>query len=97
MDSRFVSKNHFLIFSRNHTERGFLESIMNRLHLRQQYVTSANQVWKVYDDVLTELARVLGKDVSEVIEFQSIREMESMKGCTLCPLYQREICKPQSC
>jgi len=47
--------------------------------------------WEIHDEVCNELARVLGKDVSEVIEFQSLREMESMKRCTLCPLYQREV------
>jgi hypothetical protein len=70
-----------------------IERIVNRLGLKEQNITSSEVVWKIYDIVLTELTRDLGKDVSEVIEFQSIKEMESMVGCTHCPLYQREAMK----
>lgn len=83
------------IFRESHGER-ILERVINKLKLREQNITSAGQIWVIYNDVLAELARVLGKDVSEVIEFQSLKEMESMKGCMLCPLYQREVAKTQS-
>ena len=48
----------------------------------------------IYDQVLRELARELGTEVSQVIEFQSLEEMQTM-GCMLCPLYQDEVIKVQ--
>jgi len=72
-----------------------IEQIVAKLPLREGSITSASQIWMIYDQVLEDLAKALGKDVSEVIRFQSLRKMESMKGCTLCPLYQREISKRQ--
>ncbi len=69
--------------------------IVQRLSLTEQNITSAEQIWKIYDRVLNELAKDLGKDVSEVIAYQSLKEMESMKGCMLCPRHQREVAKGQ--
>ncbi len=71
-----------------------VERIVKRLDLTGQNITSAEQIWKMYDEILLELAKDLGTDVSEVIAFQCLKEMESM-GCTLCPLYQREVMKRQ--
>jgi len=70
-----------------------IERVIKRLGLREQYVDSAKQVWEIYDKVLKELAEELGEDVSQVIEYQSVRKMESKSGCIGCPLYQREVCK----
>jgi hypothetical protein len=64
---------------------------VEKLRLRLHNVESAEQVWKVYDLVLLEMAKELGEDVSRVIEFQSLKEMEKMKGCTSCPLYRRHV------
>jgi hypothetical protein len=69
-----------------------IERILKRLDLSGLDITSAEQIWKIYDDVLRELSKDLGTDVSEVIAFQTLKEMESM-GCTSCPLYHREVMK----
>jgi len=68
-----------------------MERIAKRLNLRELQFTSANKLWEIYDKAIQEFAKELGKDVSQVIEFQSLKEMESMKGCKLCPLYQRKV------
>ncbi|HYB04618.1 MAG TPA: hypothetical protein VED17_09150 [Nitrososphaerales archaeon] len=75
-----------------HEERGqaLLNRYVKKLSLRFQNVESAEEIWGIYDQVLVEVAKDLGKDVSQVIGFQSLREMEMMKGCVSCPLYQRE-------
>lgn len=44
----------------------------------------------IYDQILCDFAIEIGADVSQVIEFQALNEMESM-NCMLCPLYQREV------
>jgi hypothetical protein len=73
-----------------------MEKIITKLGLRYQYVNSASRVWEIYDQALSELSKELGEDVSKVIEYQSIRGMESMSGCMHCPLYRREVCKPEA-
>ena len=70
-----------------------IERVIDRIGLRQQNITSSEEIWKIYDRALEELAKELGKDVSEVIEYQSLLEMESMEGCKHCPLYLREAMK----
>ena len=50
-----------------------IRRIVKRLGLGEQNVTSAEQIWKFYDEILCELASDMGKDVSEVIRFQSPR------------------------
>jgi len=77
------------IFKEPSTEM-LMGKITRALNLGQHDITSALELWDIYDAALDELARVLGKDVSQVIEFQSVLEMESMIGCTNCPLYKRE-------
>jgi len=69
-----------------------LERIVKRLGLGERNITSADQIWKIYDEILSELAKDMGADVSDVIAFQSLKEMESI-GCTSCPLYHREVMK----
>jgi len=64
---------------------------VEKLRLRLQNIESAEQIWKIYDLVLLELAKDLGKDVSQVIEFQTLKEMENMKGCVSCPLYRKQV------
>jgi hypothetical protein len=64
--------------------------IVDRLDLRNQRITSSEQVWKIYENVLLALSKTLGEDVARVIQFESGREMEAM-GCSNCPLYRRAI------
>lgn len=70
-----------------------LEKVIGKLGLREQDVDSAAQVWETYDAVLKELTKMLGQDVSRIVEFQSLREMESMSGCVNCPLHRRVVCR----
>lgn len=70
-----------------------IERIITRIGLRERSVDSASEIWQIYDEVLQELAKALGDDVARVIEFESVRRMQSMKGCSGCPLYQREAWK----
>ncbi len=65
------------------------ERILGNPELREEMLSSAEQLWEIYDRMLEEFTRELGGDVSAVIEFQSFKEMQSM-GCSMCPLYQRE-------
>lgn len=57
---------------------------------RGHYPITARQVWTIYDHTICNFALEIGADVSEVVEFQALNEMESM-NCLLCPLYQREV------
>jgi hypothetical protein len=72
------------------------ERIITKLALRQQYITSASQIWDTYDRVLTEIGVELGEGVARVAELESVNEMEVMSGCNHCPLYRRQVCKPVS-
>ena len=72
------------------------ERIVTKLALREQYITSASQIWDIYGRVLREMEVELGEGAARVVEAQSVNEMEVMSGCTHCPLYQRLICKPAS-
>lgn len=66
-----------------------LHKLVLKLNLSQHNLTCAGQIWAIYERVLNEVANELGKDVAEIVKFQSVKEMEAMKGCMMCPLYQR--------
>ena len=70
------------------------ERIVTKLALREEYITSASQIWDIYDRVLREIEVELGEGVARVAEAQSVSEMEIQSGCNHCPLYQKQICKP---
>ena len=77
------------------SEDAAVERISQRLHSLGKGnppvgACSASQVWMIYDQILREIGRELGADVAQVIEFQSLKEMELM-NCMLCPLYRREM------
>lgn len=73
-----------------------LEKVEIKLGLGDgQTITSSQEIWKIYEETLEELGKGLGKDVSHVISFQSLKEMEAM-GCVSCPLYQREATEKQT-
>jgi hypothetical protein len=67
-----------------------------KLKLGPKLIQSANQIFTIYDEMLLGFDEDLGKDVSQVVEFQSLKEMELMKGCMSCPLYQRRTNKMDS-
>jgi len=77
-------------------QQGLIENLVKKLELEQRgdQRSTEEQIWTLYDQVLRELGRELGPDVSQVIEFQSLVEMETM-GCMLCPLYQGEVIQIQ--
>ncbi len=62
---------------------------IEKLAIGSRPIESAELIWETYDQVLRELGKELGEDVSQVIEYQSIKEMEAMRGCLSCPLYRR--------
>lgn len=53
-------------------------------------VSTWQDVWKFYLDLLSSLSRAFGRDVLVTIEAQDLEEMESMM-CTKCPLYELEV------
>lgn len=83
----------FLVIFKDTAGKAIVERIIKRLGLSYHDVDSGRQVWETYDLVLKEISIEMGEDLSKVLEYQSIREMESMPGCTGCPLYRREACK----
>ena len=72
-----------------------MEKIIEKLELGEMHgpITS-EQIWAIYYQVVRELARELATDVSQVVEFQALDEMEFM-GCMSCPLYQHQVIKIQ--
>jgi len=69
-----------------------LDRILSNTHRRKKehHPVTSRVVWMNYDYVMCDFAVEIGVDVSQVIEFQVLNEMESM-NCLLCPLYQREV------
>ena len=61
--------------------------VMNEIFDYRQ-ISSPKDIWKLYEEYLKHIANILGEDVSQVIEFESLKEMESM-FCTKCPLYEK--------
>ncbi len=69
-----------------------LERILRSIDLRKRehHPLTAREVWMIYDRIVCDFAIEIGTDMSQVIEFEALNEMESM-NCLLCPLYQREV------
>ena len=57
--------------------------------LQETSISSQKDIWKLYDEFLARTASRFGIDVSQVIRFESLKEMELM-FCTKCPLYGRK-------
>lgn len=47
-------------------------------------INSPRDIWNLYEKYMERAANILGSDVGEVIEFESMKQMESM-SCTDCP------------
>lgn len=69
--------------------KNILRRIAERVGYEQSSVSSPRDVWKMYFDLMQSWAKAMGKDVSEVLEFQSLKEMKQM-SCNTCPLYEIE-------
>ncbi len=69
-----------------------LDGILNNIDSEksEHHPLTARQVWMIYDQIICDFAIETGTEVSQVIEFQALNEMETM-NCLLCPLYQREV------
>jgi hypothetical protein len=67
-----------------------LDSIVKRDKFEKTLISSPKDIWKLYGKYIAGLANSLGNDVAQVIEFESLNQMESML-CTRCPLYVIEL------
>lgn len=70
--------------------RHTLDSILKKDKFEKNAINSPKDIWKLYERYIVGLANRLGSDVSHVIEFESLSQMESML-CTKCPLYEMEL------
>ena len=66
--------------------RETVEEIARKGGANLNHASTAKEVWKKYESYLIALRLQLGDDVSQVIQHQSMKQMESML-CTDCPLY----------
>ncbi|MCL4540242.1 MAG: hypothetical protein M1378_11715 [Bacteroidetes bacterium] len=65
-------------------------SVAEKAGFKATNVSSTQDVWDLYLRLGNSWEKKLGNSVTAVIEFQSLKEMESM-GCTKCPLYEMEL------
>ena len=70
--------------------RQSIESVLRRNGFEKSEVRSPRDVWSLYEKYVAAFASDLGKDVAEVIQFQTTKQIESMR-CTKCPLYETEL------
>jgi hypothetical protein len=66
---------------------------MNRIiadtTIQDTSISSAKDIWNLYDEYLARTADRFGIDVTQVIRFETLRQMELM-FCTKCPLYEKK-------
>jgi hypothetical protein len=70
--------------------RQSIESVLRKNGFERTEVLSPRDVWSLYEKYIRAFASGLGKDVAEVIQFQTTKKIESMR-CTSCPLYETEL------
>lgn len=68
---------------------GALFPIADAAGYNPQNVSTPRDVWRMYFDLMESWGKGMGKDVADVLRYQSMNEMESM-SCTECPLYEVE-------
>lgn len=51
-------------------------------------INSPRDIWNLYEKYVGRASNILGDDVGEVIEFESVKEMEKM-SCNKCPLFEK--------
>ena len=76
------------MFGENGKKR--LDSIITNETFESEPITSTKDIWKLYERYIERISNVMGVDVGKVIEFESVREMESM-FCTKCPLFEKHL------
>ena len=65
-------------------------SIAEKTGFKTENISSVQDVWNLYLKLGSAWAKEMGNSVTAVIEFQTVKEMESL-GCTKCPLYEIEL------
>lgn len=58
-------------------------------------ISSPRDIWNLYEKYMERASNILGDDVGGVIEFENLRQMESM-FCTKCPLYEKGMNRSES-
>jgi hypothetical protein len=67
-----------------------LDSIVMNETFENTQISSAKDIWNLYEKYIERAANLLGDDVAQVIEFETLKEMKAML-CTKCPLFERGI------
>jgi hypothetical protein len=67
-----------------------LDSIVMNETFENTPVCSPKDIWKLYEKYMERTANILGDDVVQVIEFESLDLMKSML-CQKCPMYEMEL------
>jgi hypothetical protein len=67
-----------------------LDSIVMNETFEYTEIFSPKDIWRLYERYIERTANLLGDDVAQVIEFESVIEMRS-ELCTKCPLYRMEL------
>lgn len=50
-------------------------------------IQSPKDIWDLYDKYVERLGNILGDDVGQVVEFEVLKEIESL-SCSACPVHQ---------
>lgn len=69
-----------------------LDAIIMNETFQNSPINSPSDIWKLYEAYLDRAGNILGDDVGKVIEFESVKEMESLL-CTKCPLFEKHFTK----
>ena len=64
-----------------------IESIVMNEELENMAISTPKDVWHLYDKFIEEVGELYGDDISGLVEYGCMREMESM-FCMKCPLYE---------
>lgn len=71
-------------------DKELMLSLAEKAGFEKKDIMSAEDVWNLYLKLGDSWAKTLGKSVTAVIEYESLKEMEKI-GCTKCPLYEIEL------
>ena len=55
-----------------------LDRIVMNETFENSAITSPNDIWNLYKKYMERVSNILGEDVKEVIEYENLKEMESM-------------------
>lgn len=70
-------------------DKDLMLSVAEKAGFEPTNISSVQDIWNLYMKLGAAWGKEMGANVRAVIEFASLKEMESM-GCTKCPLYEME-------